>query len=94
MVERDKKQNDERNTVAKFEGVWVKIEGVMANPKNRQMWDFGSWKVEFGIGSSGMELQRCQGSFRENRVETKEIWPKNRILYFFFSRKGSATARK
>ena len=27
-----------------------------------------------------MELQRCQGIFRENRVETKEIWPKNRIF--------------
>ena len=39
----------------KFEGVWVKIEGVMENPKNRQMWDFGSWEVEFGIGYSGMK---------------------------------------
>ena len=49
--------------MAKFEGVWVKIKGVMANPKNRQMWDFGSWEVEFGIGSSGMKYAEwnCRG---------------------------------
>ena len=47
----------------KFEGVWVKIEGVMENLKNRQMWDFGSWEVEFGIGSSGMKYAEwnCRG---------------------------------
>ena len=44
-------------------GVWMKIEGVMANPKNRQMWDFGSWEVEFGIGSSDMKYAKwnCRG---------------------------------
>ena len=31
------KQNLETNTVAKFEGNWVRIGKVMANPKNRQM---------------------------------------------------------
>ena len=52
------------NTVAKFEGIWVKIEGVMANPKYRQMWDFGSWEVEFGIGSSGMKYAEVSGKFQ------------------------------
>ena len=35
----------------------------MANPKNRQTWDFGSWEVEFGIGSSGMKYVEwnCRG---------------------------------
>ena len=41
----------------------MKIEGVIANPKNRQMWDFRSWEVEFGIGSSGMKYAEwnCRG---------------------------------
>ena len=41
--------------MVKFEGDWVKYGEVMANPKNRQMWDFGLWEGELGIGSSGMK---------------------------------------
>ena len=44
------KQNSETNIVAKFEGDWVRIEEVMANHKNRQMWNVGLREVEFGIG--------------------------------------------
>ena len=60
--------------MAKFEGVWVKIEGVIANPKNRQMWDFKSWEVKFGIGSSGMKYAEwnCRGvSEVSGKIELK-----------------------
>lgn len=33
--------------MGKFGGDWIKGEGVMANPKNRGMWDFGLQKVDF-----------------------------------------------
>ena len=46
------------NTVAKFEGDWVRIRKVMENPKNRPMWNFGLQEVEFGIGSSRKEICR------------------------------------
>ena len=42
--------------VEKFEGDWVRIEKVMANPKNNQTWNFGLQEVEFGIGSSRKEI--------------------------------------
>ena len=48
------------NIVAKFEGDWVRIEEVMANSKNGQMWDFWLWKVEFGIGSSRNEILKME----------------------------------
>ena len=48
------------NTLEKLEGVWVRIEEVMENPKNRQMWDFYLQKVEFGIGSSRKEICRME----------------------------------
>ena len=78
--------------MAKFEDVWVKIEGVMENPKNRQMWDFGSWEVEFGIGSSGMKYAEwnCRGVSEVSRKT--ELKP--RIFFFFLFRKRSATVRK
>ena len=41
--------------MVKFEGDWVKSEEVMANLKNRQMWDFGLWEGELGIGSLGLK---------------------------------------
>ena len=44
------------NIVGKFEGDWVSIEKVMANPKNSQNWNFGLHEVEFGIGSSRKEI--------------------------------------
>ena len=90
------------NTVAQFEGVWVKIEGVMENPKNRQMWDFGSWEVEFGIGSLGMKYEEwnCRGvsevsgktELKPRRYGQKTEW----ILFFFIFifRNWSATVRK
>ena len=87
--------------MAKFEGVWVKIEGVMANPKNRQMWDFRSWEVEFGIGSSGMKYAEwnCRGvSEVSGKTELKpRRYGRKTEFYtflFLFFRKGSATARK
>ena len=39
-----------------FEGDWVGIEKVMANPKNSQTWNFELQKMEFGIGSSRKEI--------------------------------------
>lgn len=42
--------------MAKFGGDWIKLEEVMANLKNREMWDFGLQKVEFGIRSSRKEM--------------------------------------
>ena len=48
------------NIVEKFEGDWVRIEKVMENPKNRQMWDFGLWEVEFWIGSSKKEIWKIE----------------------------------
>ena len=54
------KQNLETNTVAKFEGVWERIEEVMTNHKNIQMWNFGLREVEFGIGSSMNEICRME----------------------------------
>ena len=48
------------NTVAKFEGDGVRIEESMRNRKNRQMWNFGLWEVEFGIGSSMNEICRME----------------------------------
>ena len=98
MVERTKKQNEERNTVAKFEGVWVKIEGVMANPKNRQMWDFGSWEVEFGIGSSGMKYAEwnCRGvSEVSGKTELKPRRYGRKIeFYTFFFQEGICNGAK
>ena len=47
-------------TMEKFEGDWVRIEKVMENPKNRQIWDFWLQKVEFGIGSSKKEICRME----------------------------------
>ena len=84
--------------MAKFKGVRVKIEGVIANPKNKQMWDFGFWEVEFGIGSSGMKYAEwnCRSV---NEVSGKtELKPrrygrKTEFYTFFFS-KGAATVRK
>ena len=79
------------NTVETFEGVWVKIEGVMANPKNRQMWDFGFWEVE--LGSSGMKY--AEWNCRDvNEVSGKtelkpSIYDPKTEFYTFFS-----TARK
>ena len=51
------------NIVEKFEGDQVRIEEVMENPKNKQMWDFGFWEVEFGIGSLGRNYVEwnCRG---------------------------------
>ena len=48
------------NTMVKFEGVWVRIEEVTTNPKNRQMWNLWLQKVEFGIGSSRKEICRME----------------------------------
>ena len=53
-----RKHKYEMNTVEKFEGDWVRIEEVMLNPKNRQMWDLWIQKVEFGIWSSRKEICR------------------------------------
>ena len=50
------KQNWETDTVAKFEGDWLRIKKVMENTKNKQMWDFGLREVEFGIGSPRNEM--------------------------------------
>ena len=77
--------------MAKFEGIWVKIEGVIANPKNRQMWDFRFWEVELGIGSSLMKYVEWNGR-GVSEVSGNEIYLF--IYYYFFFRKGSATARK
>jgi len=46
----------------KIEGYWVRIKEVMANPKNRQMWNFWLREVEFGIGSSRKEI--CKMKFQ------------------------------
>ena len=46
--------------MAKFEGDWVRIREVMANLKNRQLWNFGLQEVEFGIGSSRNEICRME----------------------------------
>ena len=68
----------------------MKIEGVMENPKNRQMWDFGSWEVEFGIGYSGMKYAEwnCRG-VREVSGKT-ELKPRRygRKTEFFFFQEG------
>ena len=45
------------NTVEKFEGDWVRIEKVMENPKNRQIWNFRIQEMEFGIGSQGRNMK-------------------------------------
>ena len=87
--------------MAKFEGIWVKIEGVMANPKNRQMWDFRFWEVEFGIGYSGMKYAKwnCRGVSEvlgKTELKPRRYGQKTEFYFYFyfFSRKGFATARK
>ena len=68
----------------------------MANPKNRQMWDFGSWEVEFGIGSLGMKYAEwnCRGVSQVlGKIELKpriygqkiEFYTLIFILFYFFS---------
>ena len=44
----------------KLEGDQVRIEKVMENPKNIQMWDFRLREVEFTIGSSRNEICRIE----------------------------------
>ena len=50
------KENWETKTMEKFKGDWVRIEEVMENPKNRQLWNFKLQEVEFGIRSSRQEI--------------------------------------
>ena len=76
------------NTVEKFEGDLVRVEEVMENPKNRQMWDLWLQKMEFGIESSRkeicrMELQGFQWIFKGNKTKSKNIWRKNKKLNSF-----------
>ena len=62
------------NTVEKFEGDCMRIDKFMENPKKRQMWDFGFWEVELGIGSSGMKYAEwnCRGvSEVSGKIELK-----------------------
>ena len=55
------KQNSEMNIVAKFEGDWVRIEEVMKNPKNRQMWDLC---IRGNLGSKmGLIIKRTNNKF-------------------------------
>ena len=42
------------NTMSKFQGDWVRIEEVMENTKNRQMWDLWLQKMEFRNMENGI----------------------------------------